>query len=106
MGKKSSDKITFHFCINERSGNRECCASGGANDLRKYAKGRVEQADGKAKVKKADCLGHCSRGPVMEVQPANVLYKYLNESDIDEILTAHLEEGRIVNRLLVGKKKS
>lgn len=105
MGKKSSDKITFHFCMKERNGGRECCAGAGANDLRKYARSRLEQYEGKGSVKKSGCLGYCSRGPVLEVQPVNIFYKYRSEADIDEILAAHLEDGQAVKRLQIGKKK-
>lgn len=106
MGKRSADKLIFYFCVNERSGDRRCCAADGGNALRKHAKERVESYGCKAKVKKADCLGYCSRGPVVEVEPGKVFYRIRSEADVDAMLEAHLKGDGIAKRLLIGKKKS
>ena len=103
----SPPKTRFLFCVNERSGNRKCCAKDGANALRKYAKACVaplRQEGVPVKVRKADCLGHCSRGPVVKVLPDGIFYTCANEKDIDAILKAHLEGGSVVKRLLIRRK--
>lgn len=106
---KSPPKTRFLFCVNERSGDRRCCADSGANALRKYAKACVAPLRDEGlpvKVRKSDCLGYCSRGPVIKVLPDEIFYTYADERDIDAILKAHLETGSVVKRLLIcGKKR-
>lgn len=105
---KSVPKTRFLFCVNERSGDRKCCAKEGANALRKYAKACVaplRDAGVPAKVRKSDCLGYCSHGPVIKVLPDGVFYTCTNEKDIDAILKAHLKTGSVVKRLLIRRKK-
>lgn len=105
---KSLPKTRFLFCTNERSGDRKCCADADAGALRKYAKQCVAPLRDEGlpvKVKRSDCLGYCSRGPVIKVLPDEVLYTYADKEDIDAILKAHLETGSVVKRLLIDKKK-
>jgi (2Fe-2S) ferredoxin len=47
------------------------------------------------------CLKHCSRGPVLAVQPDNVWYAGVTARDLVEICAAHLEGGSPVERLLM-----
>lgn len=106
---KSHVKTRFLFCVNERSGGRKCCAKEGADALRKYAKACVaplREEGMPVKVRKSDCLGYCSRGPVIKVLPDGVFYSYANAKDIDAILKAHLETGSVVKRLLIPRKKA
>lgn len=105
---KSVPKTRFLFCTNARSGNRRCCADAGANALRKYAKACIAPLRDEGlpvKVRKSDCLGYCSRGPVIKVLPGGIFYTYADEKDIDAILKAHLETGSVVKRLLIHRKK-
>lgn len=51
-------------------------------------------------VNRTYCLKHCSRGPVLAVQPDNVWYAGVAEADLPEIC-AHLEGGAPVERLLM-----
>jgi (2Fe-2S) ferredoxin len=50
---------------------------------------------------RAYCLKHCSRGPVVAVQPDNVWYAGVTAADLEEICRSHLEGGRPVERLLM-----
>lgn len=52
-------------------------------------------------VNRTYCLKHCSRGPVLAVQPDNVWYAAVTPDDLAEICTSHLEQGRPVERLLM-----
>ena len=56
---------------------------------------------GKVRVNTAGCLDRCSEGPVMVVYPDNVWYTYVDQSDIDEIISEHLQHGRVVERLKI-----
>jgi (2Fe-2S) ferredoxin len=55
------------------------------------------------RVNKAGCLDRCEKGPVCVVYPDNVWYQYVDQADLDEIVTEHLQNSRVVTRLLVDK---
>ena len=56
---------------------------------------------GKIGISESRCLGRCENGPVAVVYPDNVWYQYIDEDDIDEIITEHLVGGNVVGRLLI-----
>ncbi len=77
----------------------------GAQTLRDYTKSRVKQlklsGPGKVRVNTAGCLDRCDEGPVAVVYPEGVWYSYVDQEDIDEIISEHLQNGRIVERLRI-----
>ena len=93
------------FCTNQRVDGSDCCERFGARALRDYAKQRSKElglaGEGGVRINTAGCLDRCAEGPVIVVYPEAVWYTYLDESDIDEILTEHLQHGRIVERLRI-----
>src|SRR5262245_36075881 len=52
------------------------------------------------RVNKAGCMGQCGHGPMVVVYPEAVWYCGVQLSDAKEIVTSHLAEDRIVERLL------
>lgn len=93
------------FCINQRDDGSECCQRFDASALRDYAKARSKElglaGKGGVRINTAGCLDRCAEGPVIVVYPEGTWYTYLDRDDIDEILTEHLQHGRIVERLLI-----
>lgn len=93
------------FCCNQRPEGENCCNNHGASCVQAYAKNRTGElglkGDGKTRINKAGCLGRCDEGPVMVVYPEGVWYTYVDESDVDEIISEHLQGGRIVERLKI-----
>jgi (2Fe-2S) ferredoxin len=92
------------FCCNQREGpDRPCCNNKGASKMRDYAKSRVKAlglaGEGRIRINQAGCLDRCEEGPCVVVYPEAVWYTYVDESDIDEIIEEHLQNGRIVERL-------
>ena len=75
----------------------------GASKIRDDAKGRIKAlglaGEGKIRINQAGCLDRCEEGPCVVVYPDAVWYTYVDESDIDEIIEEHLQNGRIVERL-------
>jgi len=73
--------------------------------MRDYAKSRVKELKlsgaGKVRVNTAGCLDRCDEGPVLVVYPDAVWYSYVDREDIDEIITEHLQNGRVVERLRI-----
>ena len=91
------------FCINHRASGEQCCAASGSEALRLYAKRRVKELGlsgaGKVRVNSAGCLDRCALGPVAVVYPEAVWYACHDESDVEEIVSEHLVNGRVVERL-------
>jgi (2Fe-2S) ferredoxin len=94
------------FCLNQRDDGRACCASHDAARLQEYAKKRIkalgESGAGKVRVNKAGCLDRCEAGPCVVVYPEAVWYTYVDEHDIDEIISQHLVGGTPVERLKIA----
>lgn len=93
------------FCTNERDDGRPSCGERCSGDLRDYAKKKVKglglSGHGRVRVNNAGCLDRCDEGPVMVVYPQEVWYHYETEADVDEIITEHLQGGRVVARLQI-----
>ncbi|WP_079434866.1 ferredoxin [Zoogloea sp. LCSB751] len=93
------------FCCNQRGPGETCCAAQGAVELQTYAKDRIAalglKGKGKVRINKAGCLDRCDEGPVLVVYPDNVWYTFIDKTDVDEIISEHLQHGRIVERLKI-----
>lgn len=90
------------FCCNQRGEGETCCNQHGATEMLNYAKDKAKAMGIQGvRLNKAGCLGRCDQGPVMVVYPEAVWYTYIDHSDIDEILEAHLQNGQVVERLSV-----
>ncbi|MBD3893827.1 (2Fe-2S) ferredoxin domain-containing protein [Hydrogenophaga sp.] len=93
------------FCLNEREGGQDCCAKLQALAAFEYCKSQAKAlgllGPGKVRVNRAGCLDRCAAGPVAVVYPQAVWYRYVDRSDIDEIVQSHLRDGVVVQRLLL-----
>ena len=93
------------FCTNQRANGEACCQDHGASEMRLYAKERakelVPKSAGRMRVNSAGCMDRCEKGPVMVVYPEAVWYRYGGKADIDEIISEHLLNGRVVERLKI-----
>jgi (2Fe-2S) ferredoxin len=98
------DKHVF-FCCNQRTNGEKCCCDSGSQKMRDYAKDRIKQlklsGPGKVRINQAGCLDRCQEGPVMVIYPEEVWYTYVDKEDIEEIITEHLQNGRVVERLRI-----
>ena len=54
----------------------------------------------KVTVVKTGCMGLCSQGPIVVVQPGNVFYAQINEEQVSKIVQQHLVGGEPVKELL------
>ncbi|MDB5879319.1 MAG: 2Fe-2S ferredoxin [Variovorax sp.] len=93
------------FCLNERKNGEDSCARHDAQEGFDRCKSRVKELGlsgvGKVRVNKAGCLDRCAGGPVAVVYPEGVWYTFVDKSDIDEIVESHLQNGQIVERLVL-----
>jgi len=46
------------------------------------------------------CMGLCDEGPMMVVYPAGIWYRRVQPSDVAEIVSTHLRDGKAVERLI------
>jgi (2Fe-2S) ferredoxin len=91
-------------CTNRRPEGHEwgCCASKDGERLRNYMQRKVKELGiEKSRVNGAGCLGRCNLGPCVVIYPEGVWYAPKNESDVDEIVSVHLQNGGRVERLLL-----
>jgi (2Fe-2S) ferredoxin len=91
------------FCLNQRANGEACCADHRAQEAFDRCKAQVKShglaGPGKVRVNKAGCLDRCAGGPVAVVYPEAIWYTFVDQSDIDEIVTSHLRDGVPVERL-------
>jgi len=91
------------FCLNQRSTGEACCANQGAQAAFDHCKQQVKTlgltGPGQVRVNKAGCLDRCAGGPVAVVYPEAVWYSFVDLADVDEIVTSHLRDGVVVERL-------
>ena len=94
------------FCVNARDNGEACCAQHDAAAALQHCKSRVKAlglaGPGGVRVNKAGCMDRCAGAPVAVVYPEGTWYTYVDPDDIDEIVESHLQEGRVVDRLLLA----
>ena len=70
---------------------------------------RESSQDVRIEAKRVGCHGFCERGPIVVVQPGDILYQRVEEPDVAEIFRETVLGGRVLQRLLyedpdTGKK--
>lgn len=94
-------------CTNRRppGHKRGCCAEKDAEPLRDYMKVRVKEIGiAKTRVNAAGCLDRCELGPCMVIYPEGVWYACKTRADVDEVISEHLQHGRVVERLRIPEE--
>jgi (2Fe-2S) ferredoxin len=93
------------FCTNQREDGSQCCGQCGAQAARDYVKKRCKalgiHGPGQVRINTAGCLDRCAQGPVIVIYPEETWYTYVDHEDLDEIISEHLQNGRVVERLLL-----
>jgi len=98
------EPFRFHLfvCTQQKpEGVSSCPASGSVEVL--DALDRETQASGlnqDVQLTTCGCMGLCDEGPVIVVYPAGVWYRHVKSADVAEIVSAHLRDGRPVDRLM------
>ena len=97
------------ICNNKRTEDdpRGSCSARGSEDLLDYAKERIRALGlkGKIRVNKAGCLDACAHGPTMVIYPDDTWYSPKTKEDIEEIITGHIRNNCITDRLVIKFKK-
>ncbi|WP_028828671.1 NADH-quinone oxidoreductase subunit NuoF [Proteocatella sphenisci] len=61
---------------------------------------KLKGLEDEAKVIKTGCFGLCALGPIMIVYPEGAFYSRVEPENIKEIVSEHIEKGRVVKHLL------
>ncbi|SKC85532.1 NADH-quinone oxidoreductase subunit NuoF [Maledivibacter halophilus] len=61
--------------------------------------------DKEVQVIKTGCFGFCEQGPIVKIEPDNVLYVRVGPKDAKDIIDEHIVKGRHVDRLLYKEPK-
>jgi len=99
------DKHVF-FCTYQSEDGSDCCNKYDAKKARIYMKKKVKELGisnrhNNIRINSAGCMDRCDEGPVIVVYPEAVWYTYVDETDLDEIISEHLQHGRVVDRLKI-----
>ena len=97
-------KHHIFFCLNQRNDGEACCSDKGAEAMFMYMKSKIKSLDlngiSKVRVNRAGCFDRCGEGPLLVIYPEATWYNFIDEQDIDEIIESHIQQGKIVTRLL------
>ena len=93
------------FCLNQRVNGEACCADTNAREGFDHCKSLIKKSGmagpGGVRINKSGCLDRCAGGPVAVVYPEGTWYTFVDNSDIDEIVSSHLQGGQVVERLVL-----
>jgi NADH-quinone oxidoreductase subunit F len=81
------------------------CAAKGSRRLYELFRQAAEAAGGNGRktvieAKHVGCHGLCERGPIVVIEPGDILYQRVEEPDVEEIFRETVLGGRVVERLL------
>ena len=77
-----------------------CIASGSTAIKEKFEAELVKRNITDVKIRETGCLGPCSKGPVMVMVKDRTFYQDLKPEDVEEIVSSHIENGKVVERLV------
>ena len=77
------------------------CTARGSHKVYELFTQALKEVGAKAEAAKCvGCHGFCERGPIVVVQPGDILYQRVEEPDVAEIFRETIMGGRVVERLL------
>ena len=105
--QRSTDSVNVMVCAGTG------CIAGGAMKVYEYLKSACERRgipvavslrqEAGAKgihLKKSGCHGFCEIGPLVNIEPLDVLYAHVHTEDCDEIIDKNILGGEVIERLL------
>jgi (2Fe-2S) ferredoxin len=95
-------------CTNTRPDDhaKGCCLARGSGSVKAKFKELIERRGLKERVfvNSANCLHNCEHGGIVVVYPEGVWYGGVQPEDVEEIVDAHLVNGKPVKRLRLSNK--
>jgi len=82
-------------------GGTGCLALGAAKVIDGFRRELREQGlEAKVDLRVTGCPGFCERGPLVVIEPENILYQRVKDEDVAEVVAQTLVKGSLVDRLL------
>ena len=88
-------------------GGAVCHSSGSGRLLEKFRE--LAERDGMGEevcAVRTGCFGLCSDGPIIVIQPENIMYAKVQPEDVEEIWESHIKRGKPVERLVSKNEKA
>ena len=77
-----------------------CCGAGciasGSLKLKKCLEDEIKAANLDIEVKETGCMGPCSQGPVIMIQPDGIVYESLSTDNASRIIKEHIIGGKVI----------
>ncbi len=84
-----------------------CAAKGSRRLYEMFCEAAKKSGNGvEIEAKCVGCHGFCERGPIVVIQPGNIIYQGVEEPDVGEIFRETVMGGRVVERLLYEDPES
>ncbi|WP_302081820.1 CbiX/SirB N-terminal domain-containing protein [Salinibaculum rarum] len=80
--------------------NQTCAADGAPAVLERLRQAARDSEACDARITRSSCLGRCGEGPMVAVYPDGIWYGGVSDDDAEEIVSSHLDRGRIVSDLV------
>lgn len=77
-----------------------CTSSKSPKIIENFRKILEEKKIENVRVIQTGCFGLCAKGPIVIIRPEDTFYAMVTPEDCEEIINAHIIEGKLVDRLL------
>ena len=98
------EPFRFHLfvCTQQKPEGIPSCPASGSLALLDALNREIQERglDNDVQLTTCGCMGLCDEGPVMVVYPAGIWYRRVQPSDVPEIVSTHLRDGKPVDRLV------
>jgi len=96
---KKTKKTCIAIC-----GGTGCLALGAAGVIAGFQQ-EIQKRGLDVEIRITGCPGFCERGPLVVIEPENILYQQVKAEDVESIVTETIEKGNIVDGLLYQESK-
>ena len=93
----AADTIEKHILVCQGTG---CTSSKSPEILENFKRIIKEKNIQNVRVIKTGCFGLCAKGPIVIIRPEDTFYAMVKPEDCEEIIDSHIQNGKIVDRLL------
>ena len=93
----AADTREKHILVCQGTG---CTSSKSPEILENFKRIIKEKNIQNVRVIKTGCFGLCAKGPIVIIRPEDTFYAMVKPEDCEEIIESHIQNGKIVDRLL------
>ena len=93
----TADTREKHILVCQGTG---CTSSKSPEILENFKRIIKEKNIQNVRIIKTGCFGLCAKGPIVIIRPEDTFYAMVKPEDCEEIIESHIQNGKIVDRLL------